>query len=57
MKKILITGGAGYIGTALTNLSLKNKFKVVSIDNLKNSKISFFAKYKKITILNFIDVT
>ncbi len=47
MKKILITGGAGYIGTALTNLSLKNKFKVVSIDNLKNSKISFFAKYKK----------
>ena len=47
MKKILITGGAGYIGTALTNLSLKKSFKVISIDNLKNSKKEFFSKFKK----------
>ena len=42
MNKILITGGAGYIGTVLVNLALKKKFKVISIDNLKNSKKEFF---------------
>ncbi len=45
MKKILITGGAGYIGTTLTNLSLKKNFQVISIDNLKNSKKEFFSKF------------
>ena len=35
MKKIVILGGAGYIGTVLTDLLLKKKFAVVSIDSLK----------------------
>ena len=34
MFKILITGGAGYIGTALTSLALKKGFKVIAVDNL-----------------------
>jgi nucleoside-diphosphate-sugar epimerase len=33
-KKILITGGAGYIGTVLTPMLLKKGYQVVSIDKL-----------------------
>ena len=47
MKKILITGGAGYIGTVLTNLALKKNFKVIAIDNLMNSKKEFLSKFYK----------
>ena len=47
MNKILITGGAGYIGTVLVNLALKKKFKVISIDNLKNSKKNFYSEFKE----------
>lgn len=47
MIKILITGGAGYIGTVLTNLALKKKFKVIAIDNLMNSKKEFLRKFNK----------
>lgn len=36
-KTILITGGLGYIGKNITNLLLKNDFKVIIIDNLENS--------------------
>lgn len=38
MKKIIILGGAGYIGTILTDILLKKKFAVVSIDSLKFGK-------------------
>ena len=34
MKKILITGGAGYIGGYLTDLLLKDDFDVTVLDNL-----------------------
>tara|TARA_B100000029_G_scaffold509958_1_gene600322 strand:- start:1897 stop:2853 length:957 start_codon:yes stop_codon:yes gene_type:complete len=37
-KKILITGGAGYIGQNLTNYFLKKKYKIYIIDNLSTSK-------------------
>tara|TARA_B100000795_G_C22802371_1_gene442615 strand:+ start:3492 stop:4466 length:975 start_codon:yes stop_codon:yes gene_type:complete len=47
MKKILITGGAGYIGTALTSIALKKRFKVIAVDNLKHSKTEFISKFIK----------
>ncbi len=47
MKNILITGGAGYIGTILANLGLKRNLKVISVDNLKNSKKQFFVENLK----------
>ncbi len=47
MNKILITGGAGFIGTVLVNLALKKNFKVICVDNLKNSKKKFLIKYLK----------
>ena len=47
MNKILITGGAGFIGTALVNLALEKKFQVICVDNLKNSKRKFLIKFLK----------
>ena len=34
--KILITGAAGFIGSALTNKFLKNGYDVIGIDNINN---------------------
>lgn len=40
MKNVLITGGAGYIGSILTPFLLQKKFKVTVIDNLLFSQNS-----------------
>jgi len=34
MKKILVTGGAGFIGTEVTKLLLQKDYKVRVVDNL-----------------------
>ena len=34
MKKAIVTGGAGFIGSHMVDLLLKKNFKVVVIDNL-----------------------
>ena len=34
MKNILVTGGAGYIGSHLVNLLIDKNYKVTVIDNL-----------------------
>ncbi len=38
-KNILVTGGAGYIGSVTTKLLLDNRHQVVVIDNLSSGKI------------------
>jgi len=35
MKKILVTGGAGFIGVHLTDALIKKKYKILVVDNLK----------------------
>jgi UDP-glucose 4-epimerase len=48
MKKVLVTGGAGFIGYNLTNTLLKKGYEVHIIDNLsigKEAKINPFAKF------------
>ena len=39
-KKILITGGGGFIGGHLANFYLKKGFKVISVDLKKKSLVS-----------------
>ena len=69
MKNVLVTGGAGYIGSHIIELLVKKNFKVFIIDNLttghqrlinKNAKffnldINKFNKVKKIIEKNNID--
>ena len=47
--KILVTGGAGFIGTHTCVELLLNGFKVVVIDNLTNSKFQAIERVEKIT--------
>ena len=50
--KVLITGGAGYIGSLLCELLLRNKFHVTIVDNFAYSEnsLSNIVHYKKLDI-------
>jgi dTDP-glucose 4,6-dehydratase len=53
MKKIIVTGGLGFIGSNLIDLLIKKKFKVINIDkvsyssNFYNVKEHIDSKYYK----------
>ena len=49
MKNILVTGGAGYIGSHTCVELLDENYEVVIIDNLSNSKESVIDSIKQIT--------
>ena len=49
MKKILVTGGLGYIGSHTVVELQQSGFEVVIIDNLSNSKIDVLEKITSIT--------
>ena len=54
-KKILLTGGLGYIGTHIAIELLKNNFSIIIIDDLSNSKIeklSFIENFMKTNKIN-----
>ncbi len=57
MGKILVTGGAGYIGSHTCVELLHAGFEVVVVDNLKNSKIESLKRVEKITgkTLEFVE--
>lgn len=40
MKKIVVTGGAGFIGSHTVDLLLKNNYHVIVLDNLSTGKLS-----------------
>ncbi|TQV82997.1 UDP-glucose 4-epimerase GalE [Aliikangiella coralliicola] len=48
-KKILVTGGAGYIGSHTTLLLLEAGYEVVVVDNLSNSSLESLRRVEKIT--------
>ena len=39
MKKVLVTGGAGFIGSNLVDSLIKRGIKVVVVDNLSTGKL------------------
>ena len=47
MKNVLITGGAGYIGSKITNDFIKKKFNVVVVDDLSSGYKSLLNKKAK----------
>ena len=49
MKTILVTGGAGYIGSHTSIELIEAGYKVVGIDNFANSKPEVLNKIKAIT--------
>lgn len=52
-KKILVTGGIGYIGSHTVVELLNRSYQVVVVDNLSNSKISVVDRVKTITGKDF----
>ena len=48
MRKILVTGGLGYIGSHTCVELLKNNYKVTIFDSLINSKLETLNKIKQI---------
>ncbi|MCM8535991.1 MAG: UDP-glucose 4-epimerase GalE [Lentisphaeraceae bacterium] len=49
MKKVLVTGGAGYIGSHACLVLLENNVEVVVLDNLCNSSLESIKRVEKIT--------
>ncbi len=49
MKNILVTGGAGYIGSHTCVQLLEKGYNVIVVDNLSNSNPKVFERIKKIT--------
>lgn len=49
MEKILVTGGAGFIGSHVCVELIENGYDIVIMDNLVNSKIEAVSRIEKIT--------
>lgn len=49
MNKVLVTGGAGYIGSHTTIELIKKGYEVIIVDNFSNSEPSSLDRIKKIT--------
>ena len=49
MNNILVTGGAGYIGSHTLVELIKNGYDPIVVDNLSNSKMEAVRRVEKIT--------
>ena len=54
-KHILVTGGAGFIGSNLVGFLLSHSIKVSVLDNLSTGKISNLEEFKSNSNFNFIE--
>ena len=55
MKKILITGGAGFIGSHLCDYLLKKNHYVICLDNLSTGNKQNILKYQKNKNFQFLE--
>ena len=53
-KTAIVTGGAGFIGSHMVDLLIKNNFNVKVIDNLSDGHKKNLNHLKKIQNLNFL---
>ena len=44
MKKIIVTGGSGFIGSNLVHYLIKKKYFVINIDKMTYSSNNFYKK-------------
>ena len=44
--RVVVTGGAGYVGSALVSSLLKNGYDILSVDNLRRGNYEVFKKYR-----------
>ena len=51
MKKVIITGGAGFIGSHIAELLLKKGYRVVIIDNFETGRLDNINKLNKSKII------
>ncbi|MEH6584237.1 MAG: UDP-glucose 4-epimerase GalE [Halioglobus sp.] len=47
-KRVLVTGGAGYIGSHACVVLMENGYDVLVLDNLSNSKVEVFSRIEQI---------
>ena len=52
-KRVLVTGGAGFIGSEVVSQLIKNKAKVTVLDNFSSGKKHYLPKNKNLKILIF----
>jgi len=51
MKRVLVTGGAGFIGSSLVRILLKNNYEVVVLDNFNIGSIDYLPKSDRLTVV------
>jgi len=54
-RKVLVTGGAGFIGSHLVDELLSRGFEVIALDNLRNGSLDNLAKASAQSSFNFIE--
>lgn len=54
MQKAIVTGGAGFIGSHMVDLLVKNNYEVVIIDNLENGRLSNIEHHKDNKKVKFV---
>ena len=59
MKKAIVTGGAGFIGSHMVDLLINKKFQVIVLDNLSGGHLKNLSQHKKNSNFKFIktDIT